>query len=307
MTHDAKATLAEVRARLEWEAETLPEWPAAMLAAARSKGALAGVAGNPPARQGAEGVRIAADARAQGGGVGDRSRPSATTQAMAVSGHASASQSSEAREATAEAQRLPGRRSGTALEVLESLAALEARVAGCRGCELHQTRRHTVFARGNPAAELVFIGEGPGEQEDQTGQPFVGRAGQLLDKMIEAMGLGPGEVYICNVVKCRPPENRNPTDSEAAACAPYLDEQLGLVAPKILVALGKVAAGRLGLITPGDKAPWRGRLAAYRGIPLLATFHPAFLLRSPNFKKEAWEDLKQVLAFLGRSVPDRKR
>ena len=295
MSNDAKAVLSEVRTRLEWESETLPEWPAAMLTVAREAAGPVGIATGAPVPRDVH--------AAKGESCSGSQRGMAAEQAKAIS----AGLGQTERDESAPAFRPTSRGTGESLKVLDSLASLQATVAGCRSCALHRTRRNTVFARGNPLAELVFIGEGPGEQEDQTGQPFVGRAGQLLDKMIAAMGLSTEEVYICNVVKCRPPDNRNPTDAEAAACAHFLDEQLELVAPKLLVALGKVAAGRLGLIPTGEKAPWRGRLAAYRGIPLLATFHPAFLLRSPSFKKEAWEDLKQVLSVLGRPVPSGKR
>lgn len=186
------------------------------------------------------------------------------------------------------------------------LATLEAQVATCTSCDLHQGRTQTVFSRGSAEAELVFVGEGPGEQEDLRGEPFVGRAGQLLDKMVAAMGFDREAVYVCNVVKCRPPGNRNPTAAEAAACAPFLDAQLQAIRPKAIVALGKVAALRLGVYSEADPRPrWRGFFTEYAGFPLLATFHPSFLLRSPNFKRQAWEDLQQVLHFLGRAAPGR--
>lgn len=179
------------------------------------------------------------------------------------------------------------------------LAVLAEQAAACTACRLHATRTKSVFARGNPESEIVFVGEGPGYNEDQTGSPFVGAAGQLLDKMIAAMGYAPDDVYICNVVKCRPPENRTPQTDEAVACAPYLIGQLEVVAPKVIVALGKCAAENLGAMPDGGRG-WRGRWSEYQGIPVMPTYHPAFLLRSPEFKRQVWDDLKIVLDRLGR-------
>lgn len=184
------------------------------------------------------------------------------------------------------------------------LDSLEERVRGCVRCRLHEGRTQTVFARGNPAgAAVAFVGEGPGFHEDQRGQPFVGKAGQLLDKMIAAMGLTQDEVYICNVVKCRPPENRTPNPDEAATCMPYLREQLGLVRPAAIVALGRCAAENLGAAEAGKK--WRGEWSSWEGVPLMATYHPAYLLRNAAMKKPVWEDLKAVIARLGRALPPR--
>jgi uracil-DNA glycosylase family 4 len=191
---------------------------------------------------------------------------------------------------------------GAAVEVLSPearrvrLAQLAEEVRGCQRCELHKGRTQTVFARGNPDARLVFIGEGPGQEEDRTGQPFVGPAGQLLDKMIAAMGQQRDDVYICNIVKCRPPGNRTPLPSEGGACSPYLLGQLDAVAPQVIVALGRCAAENLGLV--GGGGSWRGRWGAFRGIPVMPTYHPAFLLRSPEFKRPVWEDLQKVMAKL---------
>jgi uracil-DNA glycosylase len=181
------------------------------------------------------------------------------------------------------------------------LAVLAKEAAACDRCRLHAGRTHSVFARGSASAEVVFVGEGPGYHEDQQGLPFVGPAGQLLDKMIAAMGYAVDEVYVCNVVKCRPPENRTPLADEAAACAPFLTEQLRIVAPRVIVALGRSATEGLGLM-PTDGRAWRGALREYRGIPVMPTYHPAFLLRSPQFKKQVWEDLKVVMAHLGRPL-----
>lgn len=189
------------------------------------------------------------------------------------------------------------------LAPVERLRLLEAEAAECQRCELHAHRTRSVFARGNPEAELVFVGEGPGYNEDQQGLPFVGRAGELLDRMIAAMGYGREDVYICNVVKCRPPDNRTPLPSEAQACAHFLVPQIHAVAPKVIVALGRCAAENLQCVPPAGK--WRGVWGEWRGVPVMPTYHPAFLLRSPEFKKPVWEDLKAVLHALGRSLPQR--
>ncbi len=180
------------------------------------------------------------------------------------------------------------------LEVVDEL------VRGCRRCDLHQSRTRTAFARGTPEAELCFVGEGPGAEEDAQGVPFVGPAGQLLDRMIAAMGYARDEVYVCNAVKCRPPSNRKPEPQEVGACFPYLAEQLAIVAPKVIVALGATAAESL-LGAPVAITRARGQWRLYRGsIPLMLTFHPAYLLRQPAAKRDVWQDLQAVLEKLGR-------
>jgi uracil-DNA glycosylase family 4 len=171
---------------------------------------------------------------------------------------------------------------------------LEAKVAGCTACPLHQGRTRTVFGVGDRAARWMFIGEAPGEQEDLKGEPFVGRAGQLLDEMIRALGLKREEVYIANVLKCRPPKNRDPAPEEAAACEGYLKNQLALVRPKIIVAVGRIAAQNL-LKTGTPIGKLRGRIHDYEHTPLVVTYHPAYLLRSQTEKRRAWEDLKLAL------------
>jgi uracil-DNA glycosylase len=179
------------------------------------------------------------------------------------------------------------------------LKILRDEIGDCRRCKLCAGRTNLVFGVGNPTAHLVFVGEGPGADEDAQGEPFVGKAGQLLDKMIEAMGYARRDVYICNVVKCRPPGNRNPEPDEIAACEPFLKRQLGAIRPRMIVALGKFAAQCL----LRDDAPisrLRGTFRTYEGIQLMPTFHPAYLLRDPTKKKEAWEDLKTVMAALKR-------
>lgn len=183
------------------------------------------------------------------------------------------------------------------------LHLLAEKAAACTACGLHTSRTKSVFARGSHNAELVFVGEGPGRDEDVSGLPFVGAAGKLLDKMVAAMGYGRDDVYICNVVKCRPPENRTPLPNEAAACEPFLTAQLDAVAPKVIVALGKCAAINLGVAE--ETGRWRGVWKQWHGIPVMPTFHPAYLLRSPEKKREVWEDLQLVMARLGRTPPSK--
>lgn len=188
---------------------------------------------------------------------------------------------------------------------LKKLTVLRNEIANCTKCpQLASSRTQTVFCDGTPFAELCFVGEAPGADEDLQGIPFVGRAGQLLTKIIEACGLKREEVYICNVLKCRPPENRNPTPIEVENCKPYLVRQLDLVQPKMLVALGKFAAAHL-LGEKPERVPimkLRGSIREYNGIPFMITLHPAYLLRNPEAKREVWEDMKEVMRRLGRPV-----
>lgn len=182
------------------------------------------------------------------------------------------------------------------------LTVLAEEAASCTACRLHEGRTRSVFARGNPDGALVaFVGEGPGYHEDQQGLPFVGNAGQLLDKMIAAMGLSQDEIYVCNVVKCRPPDNRTPNPDEAAACMRFLEGQLDAVKPQVIVALGRHAAENLGVGGGG----WRGRWGTFAGMRVMPTYHPAYLLRSPEQKRPVWEDLQKVVAALGRELPSR--
>lgn len=178
------------------------------------------------------------------------------------------------------------------------LDAVRLDLGDCRRCKLCAGRTQIVFGVGNPKAELVFVGEGPGADEDAQGEPFVGKAGQLLTKMIEAMGLGRADVYICNVVKCRPPNNRNPEPEEIAACEPFLKAQLAAIRPKVIVTLGKFAAQTL-LRDATPITRLRGSWREYEGIRLMPTFHPAYLLRQPQDKRLAWEDLQKVMAVFG--------
>jgi uracil-DNA glycosylase family 4 len=175
----------------------------------------------------------------------------------------------------------------------QDLPALRAQVAECRLCGLCSTRTQTVFADGSPTAKLLFVGEAPGRDEDAQGVPFVGRAGQLLNKMIAAIDLKREEVYICNVLKCRPPDNRVPAPDEVERCRPYLEQQIALVKPSVVCALGLSAAQAL-LQTKATMASMRGKTFAYRGVPLIPTYHPAALLRNPGLKREAWIDLQRV-------------
>jgi DNA polymerase len=172
-----------------------------------------------------------------------------------------------------------------------SLVELNGRIEDCLKCPLGETRTKFVFGSGNPAAELMFIGEAPGADEDAQGLPFVGRAGQLLTKIIEAIGMKRDEVYICNILKCRPPNNRRPAPEESQSCTPYLNKQIELIKPKFIICLGLTSAQWL-LQTTASLGSLRGRFHDYRGIRLIVTYHPAALLRNPEWKKPTWEDMK---------------
>jgi DNA polymerase len=180
----------------------------------------------------------------------------------------------------------------------DSLPRIREEIGDCTRCRLCEQRTNIVFGAGNPRAELMFIGEGPGRDEDIQGEPFVGRAGQLLTQMIEAMGLKRSDVYIANVVKCRPPENRTPERDEMATCSPFLMRQIDVIRPKVIVCLGSVAAQTL-LNTRDGITKFRGQWFDFRSSKLLPTYHPAYLLRNPSEKKTVWLDLQEVMAFLG--------
>src|SRR6516162_3970480 len=180
----------------------------------------------------------------------------------------------------------------------EALAAIRADIGDCTRCKLHTLgRKQIVFGVGNPEADLMFVGEAPGADEDEQGIPFVGRAGQLLTKIIEAIGLTRDDVYIANVIKCRPPQNRNPEQDEVDTCEPFLFRQIDTIKPKVIVALGTFAARAL-LRTLDPISRLRGRVYDYRGAKLIPTFHPAYLLRNPSSKREVWEDMKRVRSLL---------
>jgi uracil-DNA glycosylase family 4 len=180
----------------------------------------------------------------------------------------------------------------------ETLEDIRADLGECTRCRLHKARTKIVFGVGNPKAELVFVGEGPGHDEDIQGEPFVGRAGKLLTQMIEAMSLRREDVYICNVVKCRPPENRLPDKDEIAVCSPFLLRQLAAIQPKVICCLGACSAQTL-LATNQGISRFRGEWFDFRGSKLIATYHPAYLLRNPPAKSEVWKDLQKVMAVLG--------
>ena len=180
----------------------------------------------------------------------------------------------------------------------DALAAVRTEIGDCVRCKLHaQGRRQIVFGVGNPSADLMFVGEAPGADEDVQGIPFVGRAGQLLTKIIEAIDLKRDDVYIANVIKCRPPGNRNPEQDEVETCEPFLFQQIDVIKPKVIVALGTFAARAL-LRTLDPISRLRGRIFEYRGAKLIPTFHPAYLLRNPSSKREVWEDMKVVRKLL---------
>lgn len=181
--------------------------------------------------------------------------------------------------------------------IVSAMEEVRAALGDCRRCVLHGTRRRVVFGEGNPAADLVFVGEAPGADEDAQGRPFVGRAGQLLTKIIEAMGMKREEVYICNILKCRPPGNRNPEPDEIAACEPFLIRQLEAIRPRVICALGTFAAHAL-LKSEAPISVLRGRFHSYQGIPLMPTYHPAYLLRNPGAKKQVWADVQVIMKTL---------
>jgi len=182
----------------------------------------------------------------------------------------------------------------------DTLENIETELAACEGCELARRRRHVVPGAGDPHARVMFIGEAPGADEDRQGKPFVGQAGRLLDGMIRAMGLQRSRVYITNVVKCRPPGNRDPKAEEIAACARFLERQISLIQPEVIVALGRFAARWL-TGTEKSMGALRGRWATFRNIPLMPIFHPAYLLRNPSGKARTWEDLKKIMIRLGEN------
>jgi uracil-DNA glycosylase len=191
----------------------------------------------------------------------------------------------------------------TVAEPASALNLIREDIGDCTRCRLHkQGRKQIVFGVGNPRAELMFIGEAPGADEDEQGEPFVGRAGQLLNNMIKAMGISREDVYIANIIKCRPPGNRTPERDECETCSPFLMRQIEVIGPKAIVALGAVAAKTL-LAVNAPMSELRGRWYDFRGTKLAVTYHPAFLLRDPRQKKEAWKDLQMVMQELGLEAP----
>ncbi len=183
-----------------------------------------------------------------------------------------------------------------------TLEKLRAEIGDCKRCKLHQGRKRLVFGQGSPSAELIFVGEAPGKDEDAAGEPFVGKAGKLLTKIIEnGMGLSRRDVYICNILKCRPPNNRDPEPDEIKTCIPFLKRQIKLIKPKVICTLGRVSGQAL---LGGDFmiTKRRGQWTTYMNIPLMPTFHPAYLLRNPSAKREVWADVQQIMKRLGLEV-----
>jgi uracil-DNA glycosylase family 4 len=192
-----------------------------------------------------------------------------------------------------------------ALRAASSLARVREVLGDCTRCGLHAGRQKIVFGVGNENAEIMFVGEGPGADEDRQGEPFVGKAGQLLTRIIEnGMGIPRSEVYIANIVKCRPPNNRDPQPDEVEACEPFLDAQIRVVSPRVIITLGKPATQTL-LRSSAPISRLRGKWSEYKGTPVMPTFHPAYLLRNPAEKRPVWEDIQEVLKWLGRPLPSR--
>jgi DNA polymerase len=192
------------------------------------------------------------------------------------------------------------------LPAREALERVRQELGECKRCGLSRQRKKIVFGEGSPSADLMFVGEAPGGEEDQQGRPFVGAAGQLLTRMIEAMGLSRDEVYICNIIKCRPPRNRDPNPDEIETCEPFLRDQIDAIGPSIIIALGSFAARTL-LRTETSITRLRGRFHTYHGIALMPTFHPAYLLRNAEQKRPVWQDLKAVMAEMDRLGLHRRR
>jgi len=187
------------------------------------------------------------------------------------------------------------------VKAVADLTRIREVIGDCRRCKLETTRTNIVFGEGNASPEIVFVGEGPGYDEDQQGRPFVGRAGKLLDRIIAAMGLSRGDVYICNIVKCRPPNNRNPEKDEIDICSQFLLSQLKVLNPKVICALGRIASSHL----LGFQAPMgrmRGRFYEFKGYNVRPTYHPAALLRNPAYRRPVWEDMQAVMNYLGKPV-----
>ena len=287
-----------LRAHAEWQASTGAtglERASAELRAEREAAAPAEPAPRAEAPASAPRRREAGSLPSPSAAVAERPPPAEPTRRVAEPAPAPASGPSAGQAASA----VPDEQRAKRLELLAT------EVSGCTRCPLHEARTQTVFSRGTSSSGLCFIGEGPGADEDAQGYPFVGKAGQLLDRMIAAMGFERDEVYVCNIVKCRPPENRKPTPEEMAACMPYLEKQLELVEPSVIVAMGATAVqGLLG--TTGGITRMRGKWRLYKGrIAVMPTFHPAYLLRTPRAKRDVWEDLQAVLRQMGHPIPSR--
>ncbi len=219
----------------------------------------------------------------------------------ATPAHPDPSASGATREPDAEIERLAASGSAAEIEALDALETVRRVANECTRCRLHESRRNVVFADGSPDARVMCVGEAPGRHEDESGVPFVGRAGKLLDQLLLSVGLPREDVYICNVLKCRPPQNRNPQDDEIERCSPFLRRQVALVRPEVVVAFGTFAARTL-LGLRESLGRMRGRTHLYEGVPLVATYHPAALLRNPNWIRPTWEDLQRVRRVLKESA-----
>jgi uracil-DNA glycosylase family 4 len=193
---------------------------------------------------------------------------------------------------------VPWERAGAMAPRQETLAEIRADLGECTRCRLHATRRHIVYGEGSPSARVVIVGEGPGEDEDVQGRPFVGAAGRLLEAMIAAAGWRRDELYICNVIKCRPPRNRDPQEDEIDTCGPFLKRQITAIRPRAILAVGNVAA-RFLLDSGAPISGLRGRVHDFEGIPVVPTYHPAYLLRNPVQKRRAWQDIELLLQVVG--------
>ena len=297
LVRSVRAQLEELGASGGWGVPLLGR---ARMAAAADHATIAG--GEPPTRApGAPPPRTAPPPQRAADG------PARAAESAVAFGQAATSDAAAPAAAAPEAPAPPvARPAGAPVRlpqaVEDRLAALAREASGCTNCGLHQGRHQSVFARGTGVSGVVFVGEGPGEEEDKQGFPFVGPAGQLLDRMIAAMQLERDDVYVCNIVKCRPPKNRKPEPDEMARCIPFLSEQLDLVKPKVIVALGATAVqGLLG--TTEGITRLRGQWKTYRGIPVMPTFHPAYLLRTPQAKREVWKDLQEVLRRMRDDAP----
>jgi uracil-DNA glycosylase family 4 len=242
------------------------------------------------------GWRTHLEARARSGTLGLGRGPSAPARAPSARRE---SPSTAAAVVSVEAASVAPASAASPRRGADGLKVVREELGDCTRCKLSRTRTNIVFGVGDPNADLVFVGEAPGGDEDRIGEPFVGLAGQLLTKMIAAMGYSRDEVYICNVIKCRPPSNRNPEPDEVAACEPFLKGQLGAIKPRMIVTLGKFASQSICReSTPITRL--RGNFRSYEGIPVMPTYHPAYLLRTPEAKREAWADLQAVLAALAK-------
>lgn len=248
--------------------------------------------------------RTGAEVRPQSGSV----PPSAHESVSAPAGSYDAPSEPTRQSAPAAPRRTPPKSVATGDDRVIRLQTIAAEVAQCEQCpELVANRTQTVFGTGDPYAKLVFIGEGPGAEEDLRGEPFVGRSGKLLTDMIEkGMGLSRSDVFICNIVRCRPPGNRNPAETEARACRRFLDATLEVVQPKYICCLGAVAATNL-LETTESMGRLRGNVYEYRGAQVVCTYHPAYLLRNPPAKKDAWHDLQLLMKLMGLELPSQRR